>query len=1253
VTKKNAVVGLLALTVGLGGAAIAWRHHASSQAVSGWNGKVARILTGGGADKLSGTAPLGEGAIVTAGASISTDRRQRARLEMSDGTVLVLDRDTAISFDATPGARVVHVQHGVLRADVAHVDAASPAKVITARGEVTVVGTELTVTATDDMTDVQVSRGSVHARTQTGRDVDIEAGQEALLTASDVEIGPATVASNDDLLADAPSVKVGTGGVGELRARRPGRSEEGDRPLRIASHAVKVRIAGAMARTEIEESFANDTDDDLEGIYRFPVPANALVDRLALDVDDKLVDGSFVEKVRAEKILRGAIANATPREPVMQDIVWVPGPWRDPALLEWQQGGRFELRIFPIPKHGARRVVIGYTQTVASSLGLRRYTYPLPSVGGVRMDDFAMDVQVLGADDSLPVRTRGYDLKADDKRLTMHEQHFAPTGDLTVEYALPNRSSEMTAWTYDTGSDGRYAAFALRPKLPPTAEAQPRDWVVVVDAGRTMFGERFTRAKQVAVALARTLDRRDRMKILACDERCRASHDGFVPAGVVAAKATEDFLAGVVPDGASDLVGAVRAATQEKKTSELRVVLVSDGIASAGYKRPARVAEETRDAIGTSGASVLTVSVGADSDETVLSEIARGGGGINVPYASSEEVKDVAVALAGAGAGSMLRDATLVLPDGLESVAPAVLPTLRVGSETFLVAKMTAPTVKGDVVVRAGAFEARYPIDLHATTDAGNAFVPRLYAALRMRDLERQPTDDARKEAISLSQKYSVPSRHTSLLVLESEAMFKAFGIDRKTVAPRWTGEEVGESIEVSTPMAAMSKSAAAFDMSENEQGDKAKEMLASNTVGVGAGGGAGRALAAPTATMAPPFAMRRRPGTFMRRVSHREATITPMDGDGSTTVSEGANSARGALALAPNDRGKHKAYARALLRDGSYEELAQVVAAWQVRDPLDVDAITLHADGLAQHGQRDAAAHTILGIAGLVDAPRIDELARGAETRGDADVACSLRVAAAETTPDDIKRVARAASCERTRGHEASATRWLGEPGSRRTSIEAAMTREAQVPGVSGDVVLDAKWEGDEDLDFALVDPSGQRLGWLDGRARASDVASHSHEKLAVSFKPNGKYLVEVARTTSSHASLRGTVTVTAFGFAKRVPFELTGGPSARVASIDTRTVTELVPVDDWTASATFQPAIAIAHLRTIPLETCAIDGARGPGSAAVTFLPNGTVSTVVVAPPFAGTAAGACVVKQLRTGRIDPFEGQARTITSPFFVR
>src|SRR5262249_12993581 len=133
------------------------------------------------------------------------------------------------------------------------------------------------------------------------------------------------------------------------------------------------------------------------------------------------------------------------------------------------------------------------------------------------------------------------------------------------------------------------------------------------------------------------------------------------------------------------------------------------------------------------------------------------------------------------------------LPPGLRDAAPAAVAPLRAGSETIVTARMSGDAVKGDVIVRGKVggdpFEAKYPIDVRATTDAGNAFVPRLFAAARIADRERLPGDTGRTELVALSQRFAVPSHTTSLLVLESEAMFKAFGIARAERAAQWTGE--------------------------------------------------------------------------------------------------------------------------------------------------------------------------------------------------------------------------------------------------------------------------------------------------------------------------------------------------------------------------------------------------------------------------------------------------------------------------------
>ena len=99
----------------------------------------------------------------------------------------------------------------------------------------------------------------------------------------------------------------------------------------------------------------------------------------------------------------------------------------------------------------------------------------------------------------------------------------------------------------------------------------------------------------------------------------------------------------------------------------------------------------------------------------------------------------------------------------------------------------------GDVVVRgrvgSDRFEQRYPLDVSASTTAGNAFVPRMFAAAKIGDLERIGSSDDKPRIVALSKRFGVASRHTSLIVLESEAMFKAFGLDKNGIASRFTGE--------------------------------------------------------------------------------------------------------------------------------------------------------------------------------------------------------------------------------------------------------------------------------------------------------------------------------------------------------------------------------------------------------------------------------------------------------------------------------
>jgi tetratricopeptide (TPR) repeat protein len=1180
--------------------------------------------------------PVAARGSVPPGSALRTDARTRARVSLADGTVLVLDRATELRFDAR-APRTASLVAGNVVADVAHTD--TTARMKTAAGDIEVLGTRFALTATADRTTVRVTRGAVRLRAERG-DVEVKAGQEGT---ADQGAAPAVAPAVDlagsfawSELGGAPNdtAERGAPGLGELRARRPGNTTERDQAVRLERHAVKVRIVGSVARTEVEEVFRNDTDQTLEGIYRFPLPPEAQVEDLALDVDGRMESGAFVERERAAAIWRGAIRNATaPAQRAREEFVWVPGPWHDPALLEWQRGGRFELRVFPIPARGARRVRIAYTQTVAASSGVRRYTYPLAHdpAGSTRVDQFDVDVQVLGNDPRRPVRATGYPLQgdADGRRMSFSQRGFVPAGDLTVEYTSAERGP-LSAWAYDpnggappnTPAEDGYVAFAVRPQLPRWNESRPRDYVLVVDASRSMTGERYARASRLAGAVVSEMDRRDRFTVLACDTRCREKSGGMAPASAEGARDTLRFLQGVEPNGATDLLAQLRAALRTRGAGDadrdLRVVYVGDGVSTAGPRHPERLAAAVGAELAAHPGTVTTVAVGNDVETDTLQAVARVGGGAMVPYVPGESLGGAALGVLEATWGVTLREPEVVLPQGLVAIAPRVLPTLRAGGELRVLARMTAPTVRGELLLRgtvAGQrFESRHPVDLTATRDAGNAFVPRLYAAARVADLDREDGEGAKREAVALSQRFRVPSRHTSLLVLESPAMFRAFGLDRSTAAPAWSAERDAVPTLITGATAGEDESAAAEpsmdDLAGNTAADapaaapapsaaQAVEALGSGRAHRRESGGAGlrgdldsapanevsresrgrvAAVIAQPARRPPAFdrfPRDPRGGQWMQRVWVRRGTVRAARdgslGDLPISVVQGIESAREALRVNPDSRDRHRALYRWLSVAGDLDEATQVADRWITRDPMDLDALARKSDALARAGRRDEAVRTLEAMADArpEDTAVLERLATLHERGGDAGLACAWRVSLAEVRPRDAQHLARALRCMRSTGDGALAQRMLDAADvTVREPAERAAFEGAPIEApVRGDLQVSASWYGGEDLDIALIDPQGARISWQGGRAgvTASGATSPSRESLGVSRASTGEWLVEVVRVTPDDVRgrvTRGEVTVNVLGERRTFSFTLDGART-RVARAAVIRESRLVPAN------------------------------------------------------------------------------------------
>jgi hypothetical protein len=1204
---------------------------------SSWTGKLERVVSSTGSrTALACNAngqdckPLAAGEALPAGGRIKTDGSTRAELRFADGSELALDRNTELTLGAG-GERRVRLESGGLVADVTH--AAKEARFELATGQVTVHGTKFSLRAQGKSATVDVARGSVTLADGSDRGVRVSEGETGVLepgsppvVAFSNALGEA-LGWSDETFGEEKSELVTTRGLGELRAKKPGQDGERTNAVTLASHRVRVRIAGAVARTEIEEVFENQTDEVLEGIYRFPLPPDAQIERLALDVDGKLEEGAFVDRDRAAAIWRGAIVNAAPkqRRPV-EEIVWVPGPWRDPALLEWQRGGRFELRIFPIPKRGSRRVVLAYTEVVKATGGTRHYTYPLaydPS-GSTRVRSFGLDLEVRGHDAARGIRSVGYALDSAPSSegvsaLRFNAESFAPSGDLRVEYTLPGAQNELTAWTYFEGRGGAtplaggtgaqlsddvspYVALALRPRLPRPEREKGRSVALVVDSSRSMLGEAYERATALAVRLVRELDESDRVTVLACGVDCRILPGGGLTPGAAAAAEARRFLQGIRPEDASDLVGSVERALGELKSDRgrtRRVIYLGDGAPTVGQVRPGSIERAIGRSIARVPAAVVSVAVGAEADQATLGALARGGDGVMLPYAPGRTTAEMAYAVLAASYGSALANVEVALPEGLRAVAPARLSSIPAGGEAFVLARMDNMETKGEVVLRgrvAGKpFEQRYPVSLQVTGTAGNAFVPRLYAAARLGDLEREGTEAAKSEAIALSTRFNVASRYTSLLVLESQAMMTAFGLKSADGTARFTGEDAAESTTAEGSEEVLGASeedelagggSGRFASGIGAASPAAKKAEAAGSRATGAATDASNPYPAATTAISPPSPAkpavnlysdepkeekpRRRPSPApldplsdvleptpqpgrrmvpMRRIWERRGEVFPDRRAPSSASASALEAAERSALEQENRREAVKKLFTLLLQAGDMERAGLVAERWSEKEPLDPEAITARGDVLAARGERSAARRVLGSVLDVRpgDVAGAKRLARFERWAGRPALGCRFSIAISEMRPADATLLAEAVRCARETFDTAAADELL-------TSASAA-TREAAERLLSGprpddqslrgDLKLEATWQGGADLDLALIDPDGHRVSWLGAPTRgiitARDAVSTSGEALAFSGGKPGEYALEIVGSAQGGRS-SGEVTVTVAGTTRRIPFTLDG---------------------------------------------------------------------------------------------------------------
>jgi hypothetical protein len=398
-------------------------------------------------------------------------------------------------------------------------------------------------------------------------------------------------------------------------------------------------VEGPLAFTELEMTFRNPTDRQLEGRFSLAVPPGAAISRFAMRRGVSWVEAEVVERRRGQDVYESHLHRQV-----------------DPALLEHEAGNRFAARVFPIAADESVAILVSYSHELVDA----REPYRVPLVGLPRLE--VLDVSA----------------RVGDLLVRRSEHDVVPVRDFVVPV--------------DAQPDGLVAGEHVALRVAPDLDARAEPFgalTVLLDTSASVGRQLPDRAADLA-ALARALGTA-RLAVVAFDQTADLVYDG--PAAGFGAREVDRLLLRRAL-GASNLEAALARAG---RLGAGRVLLVSDGVATAGAIEVAAMVA----AMGRGGARAerLDAMTSGGGDPALLRTLAaRGGRRAGVVLRADAGVDDWMKRLRSQAAAPIevaVAGATWVWPERLEGMQP--------GDRALIYARVPRAGKTARVELRGGA----------------------------------------------------------------------------------------------------------------------------------------------------------------------------------------------------------------------------------------------------------------------------------------------------------------------------------------------------------------------------------------------------------------------------------------------------------------------------------------------------------------------------------------------------------------------
>ncbi len=571
--------------------------------------------------------------------------------------------------------------------------------------------------------------------------------------------------------------------------------------LEIEEHAVRVTINNGIAVTEVTQVFRNTENRVVEALYTFPVPKGASVANFSMWIEGREMVGEVVEKERARQIYDSYKQQR-----------------RDPGLLEQTDYKTFEMRIFPIAAGAEQRVQIAYYQELEFDADWATWVYPLATVTRAGLDSrttgrFALTLEVASEVPVVALESPSHGgAFAVARHGPGHLQASLETteGDLGRDVVLayrlgrPRTGLDLVA-SKERGEDG-YFLITLTAGEELERADEGMDYVFILDVSGSMNdGGKLAVSRDSLGAFIRALGEDDRFEVMTFNVTAENLFRRLRDADESAKTAAVEFLGEQRARGGTFLEPALRGAFRYKDLDRpLNVVILSDGMTEQTERQTLlRLSAERPRAT-----RIFAIGVGNEVNRPLLEQLAEDAGGLAAFVSRGDDFERQARAFR----RKLLRPAASnveleFLGGGVYDLEPERLPSLYHGMPVRLYGRYRDP---GPVELRVRADVGGELLDRTLAIElpgdgAENPEIERMWAWHRVQRLLKEADRAGSRapvtaEIVRLGEAFSIVTEYTSFLVLENDAEYKRWKIERRNALrlerDRAKQERVREGLE-------------------------------------------------------------------------------------------------------------------------------------------------------------------------------------------------------------------------------------------------------------------------------------------------------------------------------------------------------------------------------------------------------------------------------------------------------------------------